>query len=261
MYLPERALRRQLLQFSHLCYQQGLLVGMDGNLSVRLTDELVLCTRAGTHKGLLEDRDLLVVDMKGRKLRGQGRPTSEIHMHLACYANRPDVAAVVHAHPPTCIAFSVAGISLARCILPEVVLTLGAIPTLPYETTGTNELADRVGRAMVDHDAVILDHHGAVAVGPDLLTAFCNLETLEHTAKITHAARTLGEPIDLPADEAVKLRKMGIRRYGAAPGAVARLDHPAADLPEACVACSGCANPSPHGIGARKDLRVARFSV
>ncbi len=184
----EAQLRQQLLQFGRLCYDRHLLVALDGNLSVRLSDEHVLCTQAGSHKGLLTDDQLVIVDLHGKKVRGQGEPTSEMAMHLACYRQRSDIEAVIHAHPPMCIAFTVAGISLARCALPEVVLTLGSIPTLPYETTGTASLADRVGEAVLRHDAVLMDHHGAVCVGSSLLEAFCKLETLEHTATIMKAA-------------------------------------------------------------------------
>jgi len=169
----ERELRRQILQFSHLCYHQGLLVGLDGNLSARIADDLILCTQAGCHKGLLTDDQLVVIGLDGQKVRGRGRPTSEMAMHLACYRARPDVEAIVHAHPPTAVAFTVAGVSLARCALPEVVLTLGTVPTLDYRTTGTDALATLVGDAIELHDAVLLDHHGAVCVGTSVLDAFC----------------------------------------------------------------------------------------
>ncbi len=236
----ERQLRDELLRFSRLCYERDLLVAMDGNLSVRLTDGLVLCTQAGCHKGLLSGDQLVVIDLNGTVVRGAGVPTSEMAMHLACYRERSDVEAVIHAHPPTCVAFTIAGLSLARCVLPEVVLTLGTIPTLEYETTGTAALAQRVGEAIRRHDAVMLDHHGAVSVGADLLTAFCKLETMEHMAKIMRDAHQLGAIRDLPCDEAVRLRVMGLRRYGGPPAAVATVDQAGADLPPACLTCPGC---------------------
>jgi len=223
-----------MLQFGRLCYERRLLVGLDGNLSARIDDELVLCTRAGCHKGLLTDDDLMVVGPSSTRVRGYGDPTSEIAMHLACYRVRPDVEAVIHAHPPTCIAFSVAGVSLATCVLPEMVLTLGTIPTLPYETTGTRALAEAVGTAARAHDAVLLDHHGVVTLGGSLLEAFCRLETVEHTATILKAARDLGGVASLPPEESAHLRKLGLARYGGPPDAVASLDEPFADLPAAC---------------------------
>lgn len=236
----ERLLREQLIQFSRLCYERHLLVALDGNLSVRLTDDLVLCTPAGCHKGLLCDSQLLVVDGRGEVVRGRGTPTSEMAMHLACYRQRPDVEAVVHAHPPICTAFTIAGVSLARCVLPEVLLTIGTVPTLPYDTTGSTALAERVGSAIRRHDAVMLDRHGAVCVGTSLLDAFCKLETMEHLATIMKTARDLGAVRDLPCDEAVKLRSMGLKRYGGPPAAVAQADEPGVDLPVTCLTCEGC---------------------
>ena len=256
----ERALRDELLRISALCYERHLLVALDGNLSVRLSDELILCTQAGCHKGMLTDDQLVVIDLDGKKVRGLGEPTSEMAMHLACYAERPDIEAVVHAHPPTCIAFTVAGVSMARCVLPEVVLTLGAVPTLAYETTGTELLAQKVGEGIRANDAVMMDRHGAVCVGSSLLDAFCKLETMEHMAKIMKAARDLGGITDLPAEESVKLRSLGLKRYGGPPEAVAKADDPHADLPPACIECSGCGQPSHTGLMASANFSVARIT-
>ena len=186
-------------------------------------------------------------------------------MHLACYDARPDVRAVVHAHPPISVAFTVAGVSMAQCVLPEVVLTLGSIPTLDYRTTGTQDLASLVGQHIRAHDAVLMDRHGAVCVGTNLLEAFCRLEIMEHTALITKSARDLGQVQELPPEEASHLRQMGLKRYGGPPSAVAKADQPGADLPDACLTCTGCANPSPTGIGpsttgTRIGMTVARVT-
>ena len=208
---------------------------------------------------MLTEEQLVVIDVEGRKLRGKGEPTSEMAMHLACYRERPDVRAVIHAHPPLAIGFTIAGVSLARCVLPEVVLTLGVVPTLDYVTTGTPALAQQVGEASRDNDAMLMDRHGAVALGGDLLEAFCRLETLEHTARITMVARSLGQVRELPPKEAAHLRSMGLKRYGGPPSAVARADDPNADLPPACVGCDGCSNPSSDGIGPEASLRLARL--
>lgn len=256
----EHQLRQEIVRFSHLCHQRNLLVAMDGNLSALLPSGDVLCTKAGCHKGFLVDDDLIVVDRKGKKLRGSGTPTSEILMHLACYDERPDVRAVIHTHPPISIAFTIAGVSLARCVLPEVVLTLGTVPTVEYATTGTQTLADQIRPYIRKHDAILMDRHGAVCIGRDLMEAFCRLETMEHTALITKTARDLGFVRELPPDEAVRLRSMGLKRYGGPPSAVAQADAPHADLPEACQSCTGCNHPTPSGIGPKSDLRMARVS-
>jgi len=258
MRTTERELAEQIIGFGRLCYERHLLVAMDGNLSARLPDGNILCTQAGCHKGFLNEDHLVVIDPSGKKVRGKGRPTSEMAMHLACYQERPDVHAVVHAHPPISIAFTIADQSLAQCILPEVVLTLGTVPTVDYETTGTQDLADKIRPYIRNRDAILMDRHGAVCLGRDLLEAFCRLETLEHTALITKTARDMGHVKKLPSDEAVKLRSMGLKRYGGPPDAVAQADEPGADLPEACLTCTGCNVPKPRGIGPKADFDVVR---
>lgn len=231
--MNESFLRREIVKYSHLVWQQGYLVSMDGNLSVRLDDNHFLVTKAGCHKGFITEDDVVVVDGQGQLVRGEGRPTSEVFMHLAVYEERPDVNAVIHTHPPHAIAFTLANRSLERLVLPEVVLTIGTIPTVPYVTTGTQALADSLRPAIQTRDALILDRHGAVTVGTDLQDAFCKLETLEHTAKIVLISDTLGGTKELSADESVHLRSMGLKRYGGPPQSVSMADAPRADLPEA----------------------------
>ena len=255
----EHQLREEMIRIGRLTYESRYLVSLDGNLSALLPNGDVLCTRAGCHKGFLTDEDLVVIDRAGKMKRGTGRPTSEIWMHLACYDERPDIKAVVHTHPPISIAFTIAGVSMARCVLPEVVLTLGSIPTVEYETTGTLALADKVRPFIKRHDAILMDTHGAICVGKSLFGAFCSLETMEHTAFITKTARDLGGVKEMDWDEAVKLRSMGLKRYGGPPDAVALADEPGADLPEACRMCSGCSNPNPSGIAPASGLRMARI--
>lgn len=255
---PERVLRQQIIQFGKLCYERHLLVAMDGNLSARLPDGNILCTQAGCHKGFLTEDHLVVIDMQGRKVRGRGNPTSEMAMHIACYEERPDCLAVVHAHPPMAVAFTIADQSLAQCVLPEVVLTLGTVPTVDYETTGTQDLADKIRPYIQKRDAILMDRHGAVCLGTSVLDAFCKLETLEHTAKITKWARDLGGAKVLPADEAVRLRSMGLKRYGGPPDSVAQADAPGADLPDACLVCDGCSDPSHKGVAAPSAVSAVR---
>lgn len=255
--MHEHQLRRQLVEYAHRLYERAYLVAMDGNLSARLPDGNILCTRAACHKGMLCDDDLIVVDRQGRVLRGRGKPTSELWMHLACYEERPDVHAILHAHPPHAIAFTLADRSLERLVLPEVVLTLGTVPTVPYETTGTRELADSLRPYVKIRDVVIMDRHGAVALGTSLLDAFCKLETLEHTAKIVAIAHDLGGVKELPSDEAVSLRSMGLKRYGGPPEAVRRADAPGADLPAAALKSTD-PYPTPTSMfpGAEAELDV-----
>ena len=149
---------------------------------------------------------------------------------------------------------------MARCVLPEVVLTLGTVPTVDYATTGTQTLADRIRPYIRDHDAILMDRHGAVCLGDSPFDAFCKLETMEHTALITKLARDMGSVKELPTEEAVKLRKLGLRRYGGPPSALEKVDQAGADLPSACLSCSGCANPHPTGVGPQVSLKMARVT-
>lgn len=224
------ALRRDLIDFAHRLHRSGLLVAFDGNLSVRRANGSFICTRANCHKGLLTDDDLVELDASGAWRAGLGQPTSEIAMHLACYRVRPDVHAVIHAHPPAAIACTLAGLSLDRPVLPEVVLTLGTVPTLPYRTTGTADLASQVGHAVRRRSAVLLARHGAVTLGASLLHAFAHLETVEQAARISLDAARHGPIEALPRSEAVALRRAGLRRYGGPPESLELIDAPYVDL-------------------------------
>mgnify|MGYP000063307397 CR=1 FL=1 len=228
-------LKGLLVRICHLIAEKDYVSAMDGNVSVRLSDGTFLCTPTMIHKAFITEADLLVVDARGQKLYGapDRAPTSEIHMHLAAYACRPDVHAVVHAHPPTAIAFTLAGETLARCVLPEVVLTLGQIPTAPYATTGTHALADIVGALIATHDALLLERHGAICVGRDLIDAFGKLEKVEHTALITLRARMLGRARTLDCDEVTHLRDLG-QKYSSN-----------GRPPPMCEDCGGCPTQRP----------------
>ena len=227
-----RALSDRLIRICHLLHEKDYVSAMDGNVSARLPNGRILTTRTMVHKGFATPEDLVVVDLDGKKVRGNGQPTSEIHMHLAAYRARPEINAVVHAHPPTAIAFTIAGETLAQCVLPEVVLTLGEIHTVPYVTTGTKALAEAVGAYLTTYDAVVLDRHGAVTVGLDLIDAFGKMEKVEHTAMITAAARQLGNVKHLPPQEIEKLHTLG-KKYRTT------------DLPLPCQSCTGCPTPAP----------------
>jgi L-fuculose-phosphate aldolase len=185
-------LSHQLIDVCRRLYARGLIVATDGNVSCRLDATRFLTTPSGMGKGDLQPEDLVVVDVDGRTLAGTRRPSSEFGMHGAVYRARQDIGAIVHAHPPTATAFSVAGVSLQQPILTEVVLALGAIPTASYATPGTPEVGEGVARLIADYDCCILDHHGAVTVGGDLFEAFYRMETLEQTAKVALVAHTLG---------------------------------------------------------------------
>lgn len=181
-------------------YAKGLVAGNEGNLSIRDGGRL-LATRGGVCKGFLGPADVVETDLDGRAL-GDGRATSEILMHAAVYRARPDVQAVVHAHPPAATGFAVAGIALDRPVLAEPVVTLGPVPVVPFGTPSTPDLARRVGDAIGAAHALLLANHGALTVGETLWRAWERMEILEQYARIALAARLLGRAREL-GDEAV----------------------------------------------------------
>jgi len=204
-------LKREMVAVCRALYQRQLLAAQDGNLSVR-DGENLLTTPSGINKGFIREEDILTVDRSGQVLAGAGQPTTELLLHLEVYRLRPEAGAVIHAHPPIATAFTIAGISLAESILPEVVLSLGAIPTAPYATTGTPEMAAAVRDLLPYYDAILLEQHGALTVGKNLWEAYNRMEKVEHAAWTVWLARQLGQTRSLPPEEVAKLRQLGITK-------------------------------------------------
>lgn len=211
----ETGARRDVVTVCHLMHQKGLISATDGNVSVRLGPDRLLTTPSGVHKGLIEAEQLIVTDMQGRVVAGDGRPTSEMPLHLAVYETRADVRAVIHAHPPIATAFSIAGVPLDECVIPEVVVALGAILTTEYASPSSPEGAEVVRRTIHECDALILARHGTVTVGEDVMRAYYKLEKVEYAAQVVLAARQLGTVQTLPRDEVAKLMELR-KRFGLA---------------------------------------------
>jgi len=213
----------EIARIGRLMHEKGFVVATDGNISMRLGPDRLLSTPSGLHKGFLQPQDLIVTDMDGVKVRSASpegcnlRPTSEMPMHLEVYRQRPDVGAVVHAHPPTAIALSIAGVSLAEYLLPEVVITLGLVPTTEYATPSGQETARAVKDLIREHDGIVLKSHGVLTVGANPFDAYMKLETIEHYAGILLTLRQLGRYKPLPPDQVDKLlamrRQMGFDRH------------------------------------------------
>jgi len=207
--------KKDIVEVCRRIYQRGYVAANDGNVSVRIDEKHVVLTPTGMSKGYLQPSDLVVLDLDGNKVSGTSKPSSESKMHLSIYRGRPDIKAVVHAHPPTATGFAVAGIPLTQCILPEVIISVGAIPIAEYATPGTQALADVVVRYLKQYDAVLLENHGAITVGSCVYNAHFKMETMEHFAKIMFVAYQLGNVRGLPAkdvEELIALRKkFGIR--------------------------------------------------
>lgn len=187
----EAELRRQMCDVGRMMYERGFIGAADGNLAVRIDDERILVTPAGCLKGFMTPDMLVVTDRGGRALDG-GRPSTEILMHMAILQERPDVEAVLHAHPPHTVAFSLAGIPLTRCVIPEIVVTIGTVPTVPYATPGTLELPDSLRGPIQSSDVLVLERHGIVCVADEIWNAFKLLDMVEHSARIVHLAMQLG---------------------------------------------------------------------
>ena len=206
--VAEYELRQEMVRIGRLLWERGYVAATDGNLSARLGADRLLVTPSGLSKGFLGEGDLVVMGLEGGQTSAGGRtgqPSSEIQMHLEVYRQRPGVSAVVHAHPPTAIAFSIAGVSLARCVLPEVIVTLGGIPTTEYATPGTPEVSGSIRQALRGYDAIVMAHHGSLTVGKTLWEAYLLLEKVEQTAQITLAAQQLGRVHTLPPEAVAKL--------------------------------------------------------
>jgi L-fuculose-phosphate aldolase len=189
---PDYQFRRDLADFGRMLHNQGFVAATDGNLSIRLDENRILVTPTGFSKAMMEPDDMVIVDLDGHKLSGSNNPSSEITMHLTIYKMRPDIGAVVHAHPCTATAFASAGIALDQPLCSEIVITLGAVPLAPYATTGTHELSDSLAPYIPNHNAILMANHGVVTYGRDLRQAYLRMESVEHYAKIVLAARQLG---------------------------------------------------------------------
>ncbi|MBW7863377.1 MAG: class II aldolase/adducin family protein [Candidatus Hydrogenedens sp.] len=203
--MTDKEARAAVCEAGRRLYAKNLVAATDGNISVRLGRDRYICTPSGVSKGFMTPEMLVVADGKGNKIRGGGKVTSEFFTHLAAYEERPDIGAVVHAHPAYATALTLAGISMTDAVVPEVIMTLCAIPTTAYATPGCAEGADVVRPWIRDYDAILLDRHGAVTVGKTVFEAYLKMEKLEHTAQVLYAAHCLGRVRTLHTDMVEKL--------------------------------------------------------
>lgn len=198
-------IREAICEVGRRMYANGFVSATDGNISVRLAQDRFLCTPSGVSKGFMTPDDLLITDAKGNKISGEGKVTSEFFTHLAAYEERPDISAVCHAHPIHAIACTLVGISLTEAILPEVVMSLGGIPTVKYATPAGTEGSKAIRETIRTCDALIISRHGTITVGHDVFAAYFNLEKVEHAARTILLARSFGEVPTLSQEEIRKL--------------------------------------------------------
>jgi L-fuculose-phosphate aldolase len=211
----EEQIRADIVECGRRLWHRGFVASNDGNISVRLDDHRLITTPTAVSKGFMTPDMMVITDLEGKKIAGERNASSELKMHLEVYRHRPDVRAVVHAHPPTATGFAVAGIPLDRAVLAEVITTLGSVPIAEYATPSTEELPAAVRRYITAHDGLLLANHGALAIGGDVYAAYYRMETIEHFATISLVARTLGREHLLSRREVDRLQ--GLRgMYGIA---------------------------------------------
>lgn len=221
--MTEAELREQICLIGQQMHCNGYVDGAGGNISARLDSKHILTTPSGVAKGFMTPDQIIVVDMDGKRVEANThphlRPTSEIIMHLECYRQRPDIQGVVHAHPPTTIALSIAGLSFTELMMPEVVILLGIVPTLPYATPASDENRNAIRESIQQHDTLVLAYHGSLTVAKNVWEAYLRLENLEHTAKILYMVKQLGGAKSFISDEQIEhliaiRERLGLLRPG-----------------------------------------------
>ena len=203
-FADERAARQEICDIAADIWTRGLGAAADGNLSVRVGEDRLLTTPSACHKGRLKPRDIVLCDLRGNPL-GRGRPSSELLLHLEAYRRRPEIRAVIHAHPPMATAFNLAGGKLSEVWVSEVIFAFGQVASVPYTTPTTADVPAALGPYFACYDAVMMARHGSVTLGDSLQQAFIRLDAMEHTAKVMVTARLLGGAAALPAAEVERL--------------------------------------------------------
>ncbi len=211
----ERKYREEIVRYGRMLHERGFVAAMDGNLSVRLKGDRILVTPTCLSKGSMRPSDMVIVDPDGQRMAGHRHVTSEIGMHLLIYRMRPDVRAIVHAHPPTATGFAAAGIPLTEPLVCEVVMGLGCIPLARYGTPGTSELTQTLEPYVPSYDAVLMSNHGVVTYGDTLEHAYMKMETVEHFAEIALVTHLLGRQQPLKDVEIEKLMMARAKYFGA----------------------------------------------
>ncbi len=200
--LTAQRIARQIVTICERLHSRNMLAAADGNVSYRVTDDEILITPSGIAKAFMDPEQMAVINIKGETI--SGNPSSEKLMHLEIFKNCPRAKAVVHAHPPTAIAWTVAKPQLTKLpsdCLSEVILATGDIPFVPYARPGTEDMGKVLLPFLPQHQAMILRNHGALTWGVDLDEAYRGMERIEHSAQILATAEKLGGLVSLPKTE------------------------------------------------------------
>lgn len=196
----------------HRLYERGYLVATSGNVSVRTTEGFLI-TPAATRKDAIVAKSIVPCDIDGNPLTPAQKPSSETAMHREVYRLRTDIGAAIHAHPHFCLACSLADISLTEMLLPELAIYIGPVPSVPYATPGTHEMADALAPLLPKHNAFLLMRHGVLVLGKDLQDSYNRLEHLEHVAHVAYLVSSMGTIEPLTKTELRKLTHQA-RRLG-----------------------------------------------
>lgn len=210
----EHALFDEMIRIGKLLYERGFVVATEGNFSVRLQRNQILCTPGGISKHRMQPDDLVLIDEKGNKLRGEREASTEILLHLKAYEQRPDISAAIHAHPPYSLALMLAGKALDKPFLPESVILLGKIPVAAFALPSTEEVPNSIAALVQKTDCLWLERHGSFTVGKTLQEAFLKLEIMEQAARIYWLALQTGDVKPLPSQTVKKLQELRRKRYG-----------------------------------------------
>ncbi len=184
--------RKDICEVGRRLYDRGFAAANDGNISVRLAPERILCTPTGVSKGFLKPDDLCIVDLEGKQIAGTKKRTSEILLHLSVFKARPEIIGVLHCHPPHATAFAMVHETIPKCVLPEVEVFLGEVPIARYETPGTQTFADTVLPYVHSANTMLLANHGSVAWGNSIMQAYFNTEIIDAYCRMLILAKQLG---------------------------------------------------------------------
>ena len=239
--MSEYEIKKQICDIGKRIYDRRMVAANDGNISVKISDNEFLCTPTGVSKGFMTPEYICKIDGEGNVLQANKgfKPSSEIKMHLRVYKHRPDVQAVVHAHPIYATSFAIAGIPLTQPIMPEAVIALGCVPIAEYGTPSTTEIPDNVEKYLPYYDAVLLENHGALTFSNSLLAAYHKMESVEFYAELLFLSKQLGGPKEFTKEQLKKL--YDVRRAFNMSG-----KHPADLCPNnknGCVSCHNCGIP------------------
>ena len=256
--VSEYEIKKQICDIGKRIYDRNMVAANDGNISVKLNDNEFLCTPTGVSKGFMTPDYICKVDKNGKVLQANGnfRPSSEIKMHMRVYQCRPDVGAVVHAHPTFATSFAIAGIPLTQPIMPEAVIALGCVPIAKYGRPSTEEIPDAVEEWLPYYDAVLLESHGALTFSTDLLNAYHKMESVEFYAELLYKSRQLGGPKEFTPEQVEQLYE--IRRQFGLPG-----KHPANVCPNVKAgkpSCHSCGGSCHSAAGSETDAVVAEIT-